>query len=86
MKDFLQGQVTNDVVGLTEGQGCYAAFLTPKGKMLGDLRIFDAGEAGVFVDCERVVLQDLFNMIHRFKLGRDVEIHKRTVAARAARR
>ena len=79
VKDFLQGQVTNDVLALGEGEGCYAAFLTPKGKMLGDLRIFDAGDVGVFVDCERVVLQELFNMIRRFKLGRDVEILKRTM-------
>src|SRR5947209_10545322 len=43
-KGFLQGQVTNDVEALTPGTGCYAAFLTPKGKMLGDLRILDAGE------------------------------------------
>ena len=79
VKDFLQGQVTNDVLSLTEGEGCYAAFLTHKGKMLGDMRILDAGDAGVFVDCERGVLQELFNMIRRFKLGRDVEIHKRTL-------
>jgi folate-binding protein YgfZ len=79
VKDFLQGQVTNDVEALREDTGCYAAFLTHKGKMLGDMRVFDAGAAGVFVDTERVVLQDLFNMIHRFKLGRDVEIHKRTL-------
>jgi folate-binding protein YgfZ len=44
-KDFLQGQVSNDVRSLTPGRGCYAAFLTPKGKMLGDLRILDAGLA-----------------------------------------
>ena len=29
-KDFLHGQVTNDIVGLTPGHGCYAAFLTHK--------------------------------------------------------
>ena len=46
-RSFLQGQVTNDVEGLSAGQGCYAAFLTPKGKMLGDLRILDAGEEAV---------------------------------------
>ncbi|MEA2170205.1 MAG: hypothetical protein QOF76_3505 [Solirubrobacteraceae bacterium] len=79
VKDFLQGQVTNDIEALTEDTGCYAAFLTHKGKMLGDMRVFDAGAAGVFLDTERVVLQDLFNMIRRFKLGRDVEIHKRTL-------
>ncbi len=79
VKDFLQGQVSNDVVGLEPGTGCYATFLTPKGKMRGDLRIFDGGEAGVFLDTERATLQELFNMIRRFKLGRDVEVHKRTV-------
>ena len=77
-KDFLQGQVTNDILGLTPGRGCYAAFLTHKGKMLGDMRVFDLGDE-LLLDCERVVLQELFNMIRRFKLGREVELHKRTV-------
>ena len=78
-KEFLHGQVTNDIEGLAEGSGCYAAFLTPKGKMLGDMRVLDAGAAGLWLDCERAVLQDLFNMIRRFKLGRQVDVHKRTV-------
>jgi tRNA-modifying protein YgfZ len=77
-KDFMQGQVTNDVEGLEPGSGCYAAFLTHKGKMLGDLRILDAGDE-LLLDCERVALQDLFTMIRRYKLGRDVELHKRTL-------
>jgi tRNA-modifying protein YgfZ len=77
-KDFMQGQVTNDILGLTEGHGCYAAFLTHKGKMLGDMRVFDLGEE-LLLDCERVSLQELFNMIRRYKLGRDVELHKRTL-------
>ena len=77
-KAFLQGQVTNDIEGLTAGSGCYAAFLTHKGKMLGDLRVFDLGDE-LLLDCERVALQELFNMIRRFKLGMDVELHKRTL-------
>jgi folate-binding protein YgfZ len=77
-KDFLHGQVTNDILGLTPGHGCYAAFLTHKGKMLGDMRVFDLGDE-VLLDCERVSLQELFNMIRRYKLGRDVELHKRTL-------
>jgi folate-binding protein YgfZ len=77
-KDFLHGQLTNDILGLTPGQGCYAAFLTHKGKMLGDLRVFDLGDE-LLLDCERVVLQELFNMIRRYKLGRDVDLHKRTL-------
>src|ERR1700754_2658809 len=77
-KEFLHGQVTNDIESLEPGTGCYAAFLTHKGKMLGDLRVFDTGDE-LLLDCERVALQELFNMIRRYKLGADVELHKRTV-------
>jgi folate-binding protein YgfZ len=77
-KSFLQGQVSNDVEALTAGTGCYAAFLTPKGKMLGDLRILDA-EHDLLLDTERVSLQELFNMIRRFSIGYDVQLHKRTL-------
>jgi tRNA-modifying protein YgfZ len=77
-KTFLHGQVTNDIEGLSPGSGCYAAFLTHKGKMLGDLRVFDLGDE-LLLDCERVVLQDLFNMIRRYKLGLQVELEKRTL-------
>jgi tRNA-modifying protein YgfZ len=75
---FLQGQVTNDVEALEPGTGCYAAFLTHKGKMLGDLRILHLGDE-LLLDTERVALQELFNMIRRYKLGSDVELHKRTL-------
>jgi folate-binding protein YgfZ len=76
--EFLQGQVSNDVEGLAPGAGCYAAFLTPKGKMLGDLRILNTG-AELLLDTERSALQELFNMIRRFRVGYDVELHKRTL-------
>jgi tRNA-modifying protein YgfZ len=77
-KQFMQGQVSNDVEALSVGEGCYAALLTPKGKMLGDLRILDAGEE-LLLDTERIALQELFNMIRRFSIGYDVELHKRTL-------
>jgi folate-binding protein YgfZ len=77
-KGFLQGQVTNDVERLTEGEGCYAAFLTPKGKMLGDIRILDSGDE-LLLDTERLALRQLFNMIRRYSLGYDVQLHKRTL-------
>jgi tRNA-modifying protein YgfZ len=77
-KSFLQGQVSNEVEGLEPGQGCYSAFLTPKGKMLGDIRILDTGEE-LLLDTERVALQELFNMIRRFSIGYAAELHKRTL-------
>ena len=75
---FLQGQVSNDVEVLTPGGGCYAAFLTHKGKMLGDLRVLRTDDE-LLLDCERVALQDLFNLLRRTSIGRDAELHKRTV-------
>jgi folate-binding protein YgfZ len=77
-KEFLQGQVSNDVESLSTGRGCYAALLTPKGKMLGDLRILDTGTE-LLLDTERVALQELFNTIRRFSIGYDVVLHKRTL-------
>ena len=36
---FLHALVTNDVAGLAPGQGAYAAWLTPQGRMITDLRL-----------------------------------------------
>jgi len=83
--DFLNGQVTNELAGLRPGDGRYAAFLTHKGKMLGDLRILAAGDdpeappSELLLDTERVALQALFDMIRRFKVGYEVDLHKRTL-------
>jgi tRNA-modifying protein YgfZ len=80
--EFLNGQITNELLGLEPGQGRYAAFLTHKGKMLGDLRVLVvAGEEAeeLLLDTERAALQSLFDMIRRFKVGYRVELHKRTL-------
>jgi folate-binding protein YgfZ len=82
--EFLNGQVTNELSDLEPGRGRYAAHLTHKGKMLGDVRILavDSPEDGsleLLLDTERVALQGLFDMIRRFKIGYEVELHKRTV-------
>ena len=77
-REFLNGQVTNELIGLEDGAGRYAAFLTNKGKMLGDVRIL-ARPGELLLDTERVSLQALFDMIRRYKIGFDVELHKRTL-------
>ena len=47
--ETLTGIVTNDVVALEPGHGHYAAALTPKGKIVADLRVFRE-EDGFLVD------------------------------------
>jgi tRNA-modifying protein YgfZ len=77
-KTFLNGQVTNDVEALEPGAGVYAALLTNKGKMLGDLRVIDTA-AELWLDTERIALQALFDTIRRGTVGWEVELHKRTL-------
>ncbi len=78
VRDFLHGQVTQDVLSLAPGHGLYAAFLTNKGKMLGDMRVLDTGSE-LLLDTERSALQALFNMIRHYSVGYDVMLHKRTL-------
>ena len=47
--EMVAGLVTNDVTGLAPGQGCYAAALTAKGKIIADVRIF-VEEGSVLTD------------------------------------
>jgi glycine cleavage system aminomethyltransferase T len=47
--EMVAGLVTNDVSGIAPGQGCYAAALTAKGKIVADLRIF-VEEGSVLTD------------------------------------
>lgn len=47
--DVLNGLVTNDMSRLAPGAGLYAAALTPKGKIIADLRIF-AQQSDFLVD------------------------------------
>lgn len=47
--EMVAGLVTNDVSALAPGQGCYAAALTAKGKIVADVRVF-VEEGSVLVD------------------------------------
>jgi len=47
--EMVTGLVTNDVSALVPGQGCYAAALTAKGKIVADVRVF-VEEDGILVD------------------------------------
>jgi folate-binding protein YgfZ len=48
--EMLTGLVTNDVLGLTAGHGHYAAALTPKGKIVADVRVLALEDGSLLVD------------------------------------
>jgi folate-binding protein YgfZ len=41
---YLQGLLTNDIPALAAGSGCYAAYLTPQGRMISDLWVYELGD------------------------------------------
>jgi tRNA-modifying protein YgfZ len=82
--EFLQGQVTNDVQGLTPGSGCYALLLTHKGKVRMDMRIL-RGEGWLWIDCAKGALAVIEHTIRTYGIGRDIQLRdvtaERTITA-----
>lgn len=70
---FLNGQVTNDVARLRPGQGCYAALVSAKGKMHGDLNIFRLAEE-LLLDCEPGYHAAITQRLEQFIIADDVQI------------
>jgi folate-binding protein YgfZ len=71
--EYLQGQVTNDVESLAPGQGCYAALLTHKGKVVADMRIL-RGPDSLLIDTEPQALAALARNVDMYSIGRDVQL------------
>ncbi len=42
--EYLQGLLSNDVAALAPGGGCYAAYLTPQGRLIADMDVFNLGD------------------------------------------
>ena len=63
--EMVAGLVTNDVAGLVPGQGCYAAALTAKGKIVADVRIF-IEEGSVLVDAPPRAAAAWAGMVKKF--------------------
>jgi folate-binding protein YgfZ len=41
---YLQALLTNDIAALEAGRGCYSAYLTPQGRMITDLWVYELGD------------------------------------------
>jgi folate-binding protein YgfZ len=63
--ELLTGMVTNDVSALVAGEGQYAAALTPKGKIVADLRIF-ALEDEILVDTSAAAAPGWKDMVRKY--------------------
>lgn len=75
-REVLNGLVTNDVSALAVGSGAYAAALTPKGKLLTDLRVF-ARETDLLIDVPAAGAASWWGMVRKYinpRLARYVDL------------
>ena len=76
-RETLTGLVTNDVGALAPGLGQYAAALTPRGKIIADLRIFER-EAELLVDVPPRAAAGWVAMVRKFVNPRTTRYLDRT--------
>lgn len=72
-KPFLHALLTNDITGLVPGTGCYAALLTPQGRMVADMHVLELGDV-ILIDCAREVKDALLQKFDSFIFGEDVQL------------
>lgn len=63
--ELVTGMVTNDVSAIQPGEGQYAAALTPKGKIVADLRIFALDDA-VLIDTTAAAAPGWKEMVRKY--------------------
>ena len=72
-RTYLQGLLTNDIAALAPGAGCYAALLTPQGRMIADMRVLETGDR-IVVDLPGVVSDAVRERLAQFVFSEDVEV------------
>ena len=71
--DYLQGLLTNDVAALGTGDGCYSVYLTPQGRLICDLEVFNVGDL-ILLDVYREVKEALVERFEELIFTEDVDI------------
>jgi folate-binding protein YgfZ len=70
---YLQGLLTNDTVALNAGDGCYAAYLTPQGRMISDLCVYELGDV-ILLNLPGDVKDTVLAKLDQFIFSEDVQL------------
>ena len=70
---YLQGLLTNDIVALTAGQGCYTAYLTAQGRMIADLYAYELGDV-LLLTMSGGVKDGVMAKLDQFIFSEDVQL------------
>jgi len=76
-RHFLNGLVTNDMAKVKPGNACFAALLTPQGKIICDFIVTEAlpeDGGGFFLDCPRALAPLLVEKLIFYKLRAKVAV------------
>jgi folate-binding protein YgfZ len=71
--DYLQGLLTNDIVALAPGTGCYAAWLSPQGRMLTDMHVLQSGGM-ILLDLPAATTAATVERLDQFIFSEDVTV------------
>lgn len=72
-RSFLQGVLTNDILALERGGACYAALLTPQGRMIADMHVL-AQDEFVLLDVQRAQAASLASRFDLSIFSEDVTV------------
>jgi len=70
---WLQGLLTNDIAALRPAEGCYAAYLTPQGRMIADMNVLELGDL-VLLDLDPAVTVAVLERLDKFIFSEDVKL------------
>jgi folate-binding protein YgfZ len=70
---YLQGLLTNDITALEAGEGCYAAYLTPQGRMIADMWVYELGDV-MLLTLARDVIDTILAKLDQFIFTEDVQL------------
>jgi folate-binding protein YgfZ len=69
VRDYLQGQITQDMGKLTANRGIHACILSPQGKAVSELHIIEAGSDELIMLAPAAHAVDTVNRLRQFALG-----------------
>ena len=76
-RSFLHALLTNDISALAQGSGTYAAYLTPQGRMITDMRVVETGDQ-ILLAVEPSIASALAQRLDQLVFSEDVQVEDRS--------
>ena len=78
-RSYLHGVLTNDIQSLAPGSGRYAALLTPQGRMITDMHVYELGDESV-ITLPLSLAPAIRDRLDRYIFAEDVQVEDASAA------